>query len=71
MFSLALARPEGIGNDAPMTLEPIQNVLLIYYVLLLGIEVVILMGYFDLRRKHINLNEKVEKLQAELDSLKK
>jgi hypothetical protein len=37
----------------------------------MGIQVVILMGFIDLRRKHADLKKKVDKLEAEIDSAKK
>jgi hypothetical protein len=52
-----------------MTFSPDTIVFLIYFFLFMGIQVVILMGYIDLRRKNRILSEKVEKFQTEVDRL--
>jgi len=46
-----------------MHLSPDQIVFLVYFFVFMAIQVVILMGYIDLRRKH-------NKLRAEVDELK-
>jgi hypothetical protein len=42
----------------------------IYFVVFLGIQTIILMGYIDLRRKHLQLKEEVEKLRGEVNGMK-
>ena len=54
-----------------MHLDPTEIVFLIYLIIFAAIQYVILLGYFDLRRKYKALKDKVEKLEAEIDSNKK
>jgi hypothetical protein len=54
-----------------MIFSPSSIVFAIYFVVFLGIQTVILMGYIDLRRKHLLLKEEFEKLCAEVQELKR
>jgi len=54
-----------------MQINPDLLCFLIYFVVFMAIQTIILMGYIDLRRKHNQLKEKVEKMQEELDLMKK
>ena len=65
LFDLLKSSSDHLG----MTFSSDTIVFLIYFFVFMGIQVVILMGYIDLRRKHWILSEKVEKLQTEVDRL--
>ena len=54
-----------------MHLSPEQILFLIYFLVFMGIQVVILMGYIDLRRKHLQLRGEFEKFREEAENLKK
>ena len=53
-----------------MSFSPGFIVFAIYLVAFMGIQAIILMGYIDLRRKHLQLKEEVEKLRGVVDGLK-
>jgi len=53
-----------------MHFSPSTIVFAIYFLVFLGIQTVIIMGYIDLRRKHLQLKEEFEKLRGEVDGLK-
>lgn len=54
-----------------MHFSPDQIVFLVYFLVFMGIQTVIIMGYIDLRRKHLQLKEEFEKLRGEFDGLKR
>jgi len=54
-----------------MIFSPSTIVFLVYFLVFLGIQTVIIMGYIDLRRKHLQLKEEFEKLCAEVQELKR
>jgi CHASE3 domain sensor protein len=54
-----------------MIFSPSTIVFAIYFVVFMGIQTIILMGYIDLRRKHLQLKEEVEKLRGAVDELKR
>jgi hypothetical protein len=54
-----------------MHFSPDEIVFIVYFLVFMGIQTVILMGYIDLRRKHLQLKEEFEKLCAEVQELKR
>jgi hypothetical protein len=54
-----------------MIFSPSTIVFAFYFVVFMGIQTLILMGYIDLRRKHLQLKEEFEKLRGEFDGLKR
>jgi len=54
-----------------MIFSPSTIVFAIYFLVFLGIQTVIIIGYIDLRRKHLQLKEEFEKLRGEFDELKR
>ena len=53
-----------------MHFSPSTIVFAIYFVVFLGIQTIILMGYIDLRRKHLQLKGEFEKLRGEVNGMK-
>jgi hypothetical protein len=61
---------KSIYDHPAMSFSPGFIVFAIYLVAFMGIQAIILMGYIDLRRKHLQLKEEVEKLRGVVDGLK-